>query len=382
MHRYKLILPFAAVFLVASCDASRDSVAEDAVGEDAVEEDAVGEDAVALDANRCSLHAECESDLCDTYLPTGSGPGSCIDESQVIYVDLGSCGGPGVGDGTRDAPVCFVQEAIELVDDVRQFVRLSPGRYQSAGISGKRVGIYGPDPDEGTAEVGEEDTTAVRVGDGAHVVLDRLVVGRSGFAAVNCSAGPSGASVEVRRSDVRSNNVTFIASGCDVRLDRNVITGINGGLVLNAGTYEVTNNVVHRISERIAVVLNGGSGRFLLNTVTANGELGLSPTIQCRTPALLEDSIVAGNVGRAGSQFEGACSLRRVVVGSSDSFASPGAIRLDPELNGFELPRTEANLACCIDRAPRRPRLRRDVVGTSRPQGAAFDIGAYEAPAP
>ena len=86
-----------------------------------------------------------------------------------------------------------------------------------------------------------------------------------------------------------------------------------------------------------------------------------------------------------GAQTVGACTHRRVVVGSADTRTLPGLIRLDPELDADgRLLDTSANAACCIDRgAPvLPPALRHDFYGTPRPQGRSNDIGAHEVPRP
>jgi hypothetical protein len=333
----------------------------------------------------CERHSDCASDLCDSHVSTRLGIGFCIPESRVLYVDPTDCAfGEEGGDGSRDDPFCLIRSAVQAADDTRRFVRVYPGFHFPFGVLAKQVSIFGPDPDEGVAEVTEEDVSGSTVGEGSRVLLDRLALGRHSRFGVRCSGGDAGASLDIRRSEILSDlGVALIASGCDVRLDRDVVAGFRGGLQLAGARHLVTNTAVTGAVDGPAVLVNGGTGQFLLTTITGNGEPGVElPAVRCLTQVQLEDSIVVGNSTVAsGSQLEGDCRLARVVVGSSDSIGSPGAIRLDPELDGFRLPRTPANQACCIDRAPIRPFVRADIEGTPRPQGVRFDIGADESDA-
>jgi hypothetical protein len=360
---------FPVVALLASCDAQPADVGEDR----------------AEIGRACARHGDCGSDVCDVYRPTGFGPGRCIPEASVLYVDQNVCE-PGAGDGSRAAPFCAINEAVARADEARFAVRVYPGLYFPFGVAEKQVAVYGSDPGDEPVEVTEEDVSGVQISGGARVVLDGLVLGRHSRFGVRCigTSGPPAAStsVDVRRSEVLSDvGTAFIASACNVRLDRNVVAGLFGSMQLTDTLYLVTNSVFTGSSERPAISLNGGEGRFFLDTVTGNGDPDVQPpTIACLTPALIEDSIVFGNAtSRTGSQFDGDCRLRRTVVGSADPIESPGAIHKDPDLDGFDLPVTPANLDCCIDRAPTRLLIRRDLEGTRRPQGARFDIGADEA---
>jgi hypothetical protein len=362
LHR---TLRIPALALVAACDATSAPVEQGA--------DAVGE----LPA--CVRHADCESDLCATEIGADPEPRSCIPEERILYVDGADCVPD--GDGSRAEPLCQINPAVALADDQRHFVRIQPGFYFPFSVNGKAIAIYGPDEGDETVEVTEEDISGSNVGDGSDVVLDGLAVGRFSRYGVRCTAGTSGASLEIRRSEVLSDiGVPLDVSACELRLDRAVVAGFRGGMVLSDASYTVTSTVFTGATEQPSVVLDGGAGLFALNTVAGNGDPEVQPpAVECLTRSLLQDTIVADNVPAAsGSQFAGDCRLRRVVIGSSDPFPAAGAIRLDPELVDYRLVESPANIDCCIDRAPRRRAVRHDLEGTPRPQGARFDIGADE----
>jgi hypothetical protein len=358
-------LRFPALLLLASCDATSAPV-EEGTG-------------VTGELPLCVRHADCESDLCASEIGAAPETRSCIAEERILYVDAADCVPD--GDGTRAEPLCQINPAIALADDERHFIRIDPAFYFPFSVSGKAIAIHGPDEGDETVEVTEEDISGSNVGDGSDVVLDGLAVGRFSRYGVRCTAGASGTSLEIRRSEVLSDiGVPLTVSACELRLDRALVEGFRGGMVLTDASYSVTNTIFTGTTEQASVVLDGGAGLFALNTVAGNGDPDVQPpAVECLTRSLLQDSIVADNVPAAsGSQLAGNCRLRRVVIGASDPFPAAGAIRIDPELVDFRLTPSPANMDCCIDRAPRRRAIRYDFEGTPRQQGVRFDIGADE----
>jgi hypothetical protein len=325
----------------------------------------------------CARHADCASETCDVHR------GRCVREAELVYVDRRdvACA---TGDGSKSRPVCTIGEGIARTTAERSAVRVRPGQYFPFHVSDRAVSLYGPAGEDGDAEVTEEDVGGSRVGANATVLVDGFNLGRHSRFGIECAGGALTTSLTVRRSQTMSDvGVGMRVTGCVVRVDRTRMSGLYGAIQYTDARYVVTNTVVTGVSERTAIVVRGGAGRFELVTVVNNGDPALAHAgaFDCgTTPVRIEDSIVFGNLhGAGGSQLTGACRLERVVVGTHDGTTARGAIRLDPELAGYTLPRTPANLACCIDRAASSP-VRTDFDGTPRPQGPAFDIGAYEAP--
>jgi hypothetical protein len=259
-----------------------------------------------------------------------------------------------------------------------------PGWYFPFHVVDKSVRIFGPAGEGGAAEVSEEDIGGSSVRGSSTVLLDGLALGRNSRVGLSCTGGASRPNLWVRRSEILSDiAVAFVSRNCDLRMDRDTVTGLYGGMRLESTSYRITNSFVTDSNRGTGIRLIGSTGLFRFNTITNNGVLvsGQPGGIDCgASPVRLESSIVYGNQrGPGGSQLAGACVLSRVVVGAADATAAPGAIKLNPDLIGFELPRTPANLACCIDKAAPQPAVRADIVGTIRPVGPSWDIGAFEA---
>jgi hypothetical protein len=329
----------------------------------------------------CSEHSQCQSDVCDVGSATSMGPGACIPESSVVYVNRSGpdCGtGPSGGDGTRAHPVCEIRDAISHVAGLRYAIRVSSGRYQPFAASSRTFYVFGPG--DGSAVVGEEDLSAgARITNGSRVGIDGLTFDTGVLNGLVCD----GSSLNVRHSDVRGDSTGIRATSCTLDLDRVRATsaGQSGLLIDGSGTYHIANSYFAG-GDRPAVVFNGtASGIFWFNTVTGGGEIRPGG-IDCGTsPREIIDSIVVRATPAAGgAQTVGACVHQRVVVGSSDTRPDPGLIEIDPDLDDQgRLVDTPADRACCIDRGARFvSSLYRDFFGTPRPQGASNDIGAHE----
>jgi hypothetical protein len=326
----------------------------------------------------CSAHAQCQSDVCDRSAATRLGPGACVPESSVVYVDARTRPACETGDGSRSNPLCEISAALARVDGDRYAVRVYPGRYRPFSAIELTASVLGPG--DGSAVVGEEDSSAgARVrGPHAAVVLDGLDFGVHVLTGVICED----ASLKLVRGRAEGDYHGIRATSCDLEIDQVRAGDLTiSGLTTAGARYRITNSYFHG-GDHPAVVFDGRStGAFLFNTVTGGGET--SPGgIDCgATPRVIRDSIVVGSAPAAGgAQTVGACIHRRVVVGSGDTRPAPGLIEIDPDLDpDGRLLDTPADRACCIDQGARRvPGLDHDFFGTPRPQGASNDIGAHE----
>lgn len=327
----------------------------------------------------CAAHGQCESDVCDRGAATPLGPGACVPETSVVYVDA-SAPHPEcfTADGTRATPVCDIRFAIPLAVGARYALRVYPGHYFPFGATSRTVYVFGPG--DGSAIVGEEDNLrGASITDGARVVLDGLDFGVSVLTGVVCDSS----SLKVLRGTLRGDNFGIRSTSCDLEIDQVRASGsTRTGLILaGTGTYRITNSYFTG-GDLPSVVFSGSAGGlFAFNTVTGGGEIEPGG-IDCGTsPRVIQDSIVVHNTPAAGgAQTVGACIHQRVVVGSGDTRPDPGLIEIDPDLDPQgRLVDTPADRACCIDRGARYvPSLYRDFFGTPRPQGASNDIGADE----
>jgi hypothetical protein len=330
----------------------------------------------------CSAHDQCRSDVCDQGAATSMGPGACLPESSVNYVDASARPACETGDGSRANPLCEIRDAIPRAIGARYAIRAYAGHYRPFAATDRTFYVFGPG--DGTAVVGEEDLTAgARIRAGARVVLDGVDFGVHVLTGVVCED----ANLKVLRARVQGDYHGIRATNCELIIDRVRAGGaiLSGLTIAGTGTYRITNSFFSG-GDRQAVVFSGTStGRFLFNTVTGGGELHPGGIDCGTTPRTIRDSIVVGNFPAAdGAQTVGACTHQRVVVGSGDLRPDPGLIHLDPVFDGQgRLLDTPANDACCIDQGARYvSSLYRDFFGTPRFCGTSNDIGAYEHPEP
>ncbi len=328
----------------------------------------------------CSAHSQCESDVCDGYAATIAGPGACIQEADVIYTT--NVGGRicDFGDGTRSNPACNIFRAISLSVGNRYAIRLAPGSYLPFGVSSATVYIFGPG--DGSAVIGEEDGVGARILAGSRVVLDGLRFASS----VRTGVSIEDSDVQIHNTTIDADSRAIVSSNSNLNIDRVRAVGhlVNALQVNGSGSYRITNSYFTGSGGVLpTVVFSGAStGRFLFNTVSGGGSQQFPGGIDCGTTSrVIQDSIVVNNFpADGGAQTVGACTHQRVVVGSGDTRADPGLIKIDPDLDAQgRLLDTAANAACCIDRGERfTSSLYRDFYGTPRPQGLSNDIGAYE----
>lgn len=341
------------------------------------------------DCQACQQHGDCPSQICDSYLRTGTG-GTCVPKTDVVYVDnRGGVCGPG-GDGETPATaLCTLPEALMRIDGIRKrMIRVMPSLrdYGSLSVTDRTVAIFGPAGQGGSAELSAfGPTDGLTVSGSARVLIDGVDIGRS-RAGLSCRGSSNTSvitSVAVRRSRITRNADTGIQiSDCQFEADRVLLQENGGGALIVNGTrqYSVTNSFLVRnysLNFSSVKLVSSGWGNFRFNTVAEN-ESGFAPGVSCGGNKIeIRDSIVVRNTPVAGSQFT-SCQIVNTVVGSGET--RPG-IRLDPVFVpvagiNFGLD-PERSAACCIDQAL--SGLREDYFGTTRPRGLAADLGAHEA---
>jgi hypothetical protein len=235
---------------------------------------------------------------------------------------------------------------------------------------------------------------------GAILTVDGLeLIGAGGGApqpGVQCNqSGTNTATLAVINSNVHGSGQQGVYStGCVLTLDSNLINANTGGGVRVATTtFTITNNIIGQNGTGVPGVRiddNPAGSVFAFNTVAGNGGAasGIAGGVQCNAATTLQASIVANNsTSGTGTQFGGSCTLQKVVVGTGDSTADAGAIKLAPSFvsaSDFHLVKNDAaNAACCVDQlaAPTTPNHAHDVDATTRPKGTSatpYDVGAHE----
>lgn len=343
----------------------------------------------------CTTHGDCASTVCDTYGDLG-GVGRCVAASDLLYVKQVDESDPScsLGNGTQKLPYCGMEIALATAGmspgkTIRLVASSSTHVMPPIDANAKLVligsGAYGP----GQATVlslAASETGQLTIGTGASVVLDGVILQVNGLSAA------TGSKVTIRRSLIQSLQVGATFDGSTVTLDRDLITENLSGLSFKSSTVSITNSFFLRNTPaqgQPLIDLNGGSGVFQLNTVAYNGLGAPAPVLGCSgsSAVMVKNSIFAQN--GVTQQLGAACRTvpSSLVLGSSDPTA--GQIKKDPvfenpQANDLRLkPHDATNLQFLIDKAVAADASDKnadhDYFGTPRPQGAAADIGAFEA---
>jgi hypothetical protein len=318
-----------------------------------------------------------------------------VTEANVIYVapngaDSGSC--------PRTAPCATLPFAVGKTAGARTHVVLAPSTYQTNvnvanSTSASSVTIHG-----GGSTLREQSSSSAVVKSGAAILeLDNVTIVGASTAAIDMSNGTlKHVSVNnskgllltgtITASDVDLTNVSgatnlpaavTVTPPATLTWNRGVILGgfqgISGPSVAFTNfNVALTNLVIARTTD-VALMFYETSGTVSFSTIVDSGSSAAQ--IDCTTaPGLQIDHSIIWSTNASERPTTGQCTL-------SSSIAGPvtvnGAMNVDPmfvnELAGdYHIKATSpAN-----DAASSGPST--DVEGTSRPQGAGFDLGAYE----
>jgi hypothetical protein len=352
----------------------------------------------------CAKDNECASNVCDV------DSGMCIAESAIRYADPN---GLATNDCSLTRP-CTIASALTVVDTTHPWLRLLPGVYSGAAImiSNKTVRIVGSDatiiPTAGST------TAAVVATTGANASIRGLVVDtRSNTVTAFSCAPPSGmATVSLRNVSAKTANsmatpvwALDVEKLCSITIDSSDFTGLtqfidgsvsivdrslfSGNLAVSASTsisLRVTNSVL--IDPFLLPSLTSptpGTQTLYFAYNTAYSTFGFA--VDCpaatstATSTYIDNIFYAPNANNAFAATT-SCTADTNVIYPHAAAANPGsnAITLDPKLvdaaNGnFHLQTTSPAIDMAKPTANDPPV---DIDGTTRPQGAAYDIGAYE----
>ena len=340
----------------------------------------------------CTSNGQCPgSNICklDASLlatnDTLSSIGECVKATDVAFVNNNfvNCNN---GDGTSGSPYCQITQALAAPKPLSYISLKGTGgdmahMYQAITVntSGQRVVIIGPGRDV-PFTTQQAVINGVTVSGGAQVTLVGLsVTSNTNQPAVQCN----GSGILYAQSVLISNQLFtprggIYANMCDkVTVEKTKITGTGGyGLYISGGLgHRVINNAFINNGfnpDLHGMRLSGGAdGLFAFNTI-ANNILG----VMCDTPATINDSIVAQNLGA--TQITG-CSPQsaRNVIGAT-------AVELDPGYKSGGDPTLTTNLindTCCINKGmpDSNMSIKDDYFSVGRPRGNLYDIGFQEA---
>lgn len=400
MRLLKYLLCCGVLCAAASCDSALPQK-EQVVGDCFVTADCSATAQVCKENQcvACSAQSDCDSQVCDTYGDLG-GAGKCVAESSIIYVDNGESNQLNCtqAKGTQGLPYCTLTEALAAAKTAGsgKFIRLlasSSGYFAGAiNMDAGAVVLLGP----ATATAGraatllpDTDDNRFLFGSGSNVVIDGIVLAAEGLSAL------AGSKVTIRRSVLNSMGGGQSFDSATVTLDRNLIAEGSSGLSFTKSVISVTNNIIANNTlpqDAKLISISGGSGSFQFNSVVYNALMGNALALSCAdsTTVTVKNSIFAQN-GVTPQISASGCKLTAssVVVGKSDPTA--GQIRQEPV---FEDPlkldlrpklSDPTSAQFIIDKAVEvsagtDKNLDHDYLGTARPQGGGYDIGAIELP--
>jgi hypothetical protein len=364
----------------------------------------------------CREHVECAhfGGVCDG--------GVCLRETAVTYVSQAASVCP--GDGSRDAPHCQIQQALDS-PDLTGTVLVAPGSYAPIQVEDLEVWIIGQEPGaqiRGSAALSDINAVTVLHPSGAVqavVTLERLTLaeaqGTATAAGLQC--GSLGGTPQVTLVDVEvTDNQTgglqisdcaltvhggrihgnaglgISASDSDLRIDRLwVEDNADGGILVERSSFVIENTIIARNGGTNAIT--GGVGlsapalpaalrhvtvvdNALADVLTYAGGIGCVSG-DCAA-VQLRSSIVAGH-GADGDLSPAITPGYSLIQDGSGGTGGPGNRSGDP---GFSSA-TDAHITpaspCAGGGDPASP-VDRDIDGQSRPRpaGTPPDCGADE----
>ncbi len=309
----------------------------------------------------CREHAECASGVCrsDEALREDAAAvgGTCVDESQIVYVDSEQ---PMSGTGTTQSPMATVADALAIG---KPFLSLRPSRtgYGALSLNNRKQIVVGQRNGSQLPVI-----TAASVSSGSLVLSQVAIVPAIGQDGALCGTQ---AELIVRNTSISGPSAAargvVADAGClrvDVHASR--FSGIQGSAIFlpsGSTTYRIVNSAFRSCGSTnpkfgsAAVYLGQGTrGVFTYNTLYQNLD-----AIECGNGQRIENSVAVGG------SLPG-CSVDRPDLGAD----------LNPDQ--LQLQDTPRNHACCIDQATPDPSVSTDSQGTSRPQSAGPDRGYWE----
>ena len=336
----------------------------------------------------CIADSECTSGLC-------GNTGTCVDSSTIVYLDPAGLDGGSCGQSAPCKTITFGQSKTSAT---RSTILMGMGQYVEAvrltpatGLATNLV-IHGVGAVVTTPTL--QDSTAFVIDAGfANVRLDGLTLTKQHGNGIMASSplelhsvvSDGGFYCILAQSGLTAYNVKLskCGNGVDVygqlTADRLAIDGGTSGMftglrVETGAVVTVANLVVRHAQQHCIELTDQTHGTISFATVADCGSLETAAplAVDCTNSSV---AFLSSIIWAPGAYDElSSCSLSKSLVGPNAVTGIPSS---DPQFVNFasgDLRLTSTSPA--IDIVPTGPAT--DVVGTARPQGTAFDIGAYE----
>ena len=364
-------------------------------------------DAAMHQCRTCTADGECASSVCDVSI------GTCVDSAAILFA---SPTGPDTAMCTLADP-CSLTHAVGAASATRYTVKLLPGTYISnLTVSGKSLVMHGQGA---TLQVASGSSAGLEIEDGAQVVVVGLHISEvaGGGGAIRCevlTANASTPSLQLTSVAIDAQDRGIYGNPCSLMVANSTLHGAAGAFplalvgtavvdrtvfdggdeIFSGGAVEITNSVIANLS--------GGDSAFIGGNIfgTSNGSLRVSfstvinSLVKCPsgTPvcaggsdagACIDNTIFLNTgSGAPADTITGTACFANYVIAMPQSTALNGAnnnivvdpLLVNPAAGDYHLkPNSPA-----IDTADPTATATPDLDGTTRPQGARADIGAYE----
>jgi hypothetical protein len=330
----------------------------------------------------CVLDSDCASGACSTT-------GACVAEDDLIYVD--GVNGSDVGQCTKTSPCKTILFAINTAVLARGQIVLAPTMYtQSLAInttttSASTITIHGHGAT--LRSNNGDDGSTINVTNVGLVIMDTNFVGNStAGGALQSGIAP----VEMRRVKVTNGGGIYV--GSNVTLFDVEFANFTGGqaIYLDGSSHLSADHL--NIHDGFQAIRSTGAATISITNMLVSGTSGnavdITQAVGAISSSTIADSTMAGITGCSSTMklqadivwtpmyptpIVGACVVSGTIAGPQGSVGSQSdPLFVDEAHRDYHLRATSPAIDV-VDSGPAT-----DLDGTTRPQGARFDEGAYE----
>lgn len=340
----------------------------------------------------CHIDSECESGACGTN-------GVCVDEESIVYA---SSTGTDVGTCSKAAPCASLAFAVQNTLANRSHIVLLPGTYPETTALVSTMRTAAPAI---TIHGGGATLKSITNGDSAMIEVEDVAMTLEGVK-IEASTGSFGFTVTTGTAPVVLRNLAVdghgsldgLFIGANATLENVELANVHSGIVLRdqshlladrvaihggldgigggMGIVSISNLVLYDLT-RSSINLPSVSGSIEYSTVADTIAAGTVPSVvQCAAGLTIRSSIIWVE---GYTPVNGPCALTSSIIGpfptqgtTNTNVSQSDPLFADEAHRDFHLKATSP----AIDQATTGPTV--DYDGMTRPQGASFDLGAYE----